>query len=73
MDCSLPGFSVNGILQAKILVRVAMSSSRGSSQPRDPTHVCFFSCVAGRFFTAKLWGKPPAAEFLKIAPGYIHT
>ena len=35
MDCSLPGSSVYGILQARILKWVAMPSSRGSSQPRD--------------------------------------
>ena len=35
MDCSLPGSSVHGILQAIILEWVAMPSSRGSSQPRD--------------------------------------
>ena len=35
MDSSLPGFSVHGILQARILVWVAISSSRGSSRPRD--------------------------------------
>ena len=35
MDCSLPGFSVYGILQARILECVAMPSSRGSSWPRD--------------------------------------
>ena len=35
--CSLPVSSVNGIFQAKILAWVAMPSSRGSSQPRDPT------------------------------------
>ena len=34
MDCSLPGFSVHGILQARILEWVAFPSSRGSSQPR---------------------------------------
>ena len=39
MDCSLPGFSVHGILQARILEWVAVSSSRGSSQPRDWTYV----------------------------------
>ena len=33
MDCSLPGSWVHGILQEKILERVAMPSSRGSSQP----------------------------------------
>ena len=35
MDCSLRGFSVHGILQARILEWVAMSSSRGSFQTRD--------------------------------------
>ena len=35
MDCSLPGFSVHGIFQARILEWVAMPSSRASSQPRD--------------------------------------
>ena len=33
MDCRLPGSSVHGILQARILDRVAMPSSRGSSNP----------------------------------------
>ena len=47
MDCSLPGSSVQGILQARILEWVAMSFSRGSSQPRDLTQV---SRIAGRFF-----------------------
>ena len=35
MDCSLPGSSIHGILQARILKWVAMPSSRGSSLPRD--------------------------------------
>ena len=35
MDCSPPGSSVHGILQARILERVAISFSRGSSQPRE--------------------------------------
>ena len=39
MDCSSHGSSDNGIFQARILEWVAMPSSRGSSQPRDPTHV----------------------------------
>ena len=49
MDCSLPGSSIHGSLQARILEWVATSFSRGSSQPRDRTWV---SCTAGRFFTA---------------------
>ena len=39
MDCSLPGFSIHGILQARILEWVAIPSSRGSSQFRDQTHI----------------------------------
>ena len=35
MDCILPGSSVYGILQARILEWVAVPFSRGSSQPRD--------------------------------------
>ena len=41
MDCSLPGSSVHGMFQARILVWVAISSSRGSSQPRDQTWVSY--------------------------------
>ena len=48
MDCSLPGSSVYGILQVRILEWVAIPFFRGSSQPRDWTWV---SCIAGRFFT----------------------
>ena len=48
MDCSLPGFSIHGIFQARILEWVAISFSRGSSCPRDRTWV---SHTAGRFFT----------------------
>ena len=48
MDSSPPGSSVHGILQARILEWIAISFSRGSSQPRDWTLV---SCTAGRFFT----------------------
>ena len=51
VDCSPPGSSVHGILQARILEWVAISYSRGSSQPRDWTQV---SCIAGRRFN--LWG-----------------
>jgi len=50
MDYSLPGSSVHGILQVRILEWVAISLSRGSSQPRDQTCV---SCTAGGFFTCR--------------------
>ena len=39
MDCSLPGFSIHSILQARLLEWVAISFSRGSSPPRDQTQV----------------------------------
>ena len=39
VDCSLPGSSVHGIFWARILVCAAISFSRGSSQPRDGTHI----------------------------------
>ena len=55
MDYSPPGSSVHGILQARILQGVAISSFRGYSQPRDQNQVC---CTAGRFFTTELPGKP---------------
>ena len=55
MNCSLPGSSVHGILQERILEWVAMSSSRGSSQTRDQTCV---SSTAGRLFTIEPLGKP---------------
>ena len=41
VDYSLPGSSVHGISQARILEWVAVSSSRGSSRPRDPTHISY--------------------------------
>ena len=48
MDYRPPGSSVHGILQARVLECVAISSPRGSSQPRDRTQV---SHIVGRFFT----------------------
>ena len=48
VDCSLPGSSVHGIFQARVLEWVAIPFPRGSSQPRDRTLV---SCITGRFFT----------------------
>ena len=47
MDCSLPGSSVHEIFQARVLKWVAISFSRGSSQPRDQTCVSRISCVSG--------------------------
>ena len=51
LDCSLPGSFVHRTFQAQILEWVAISSSRGSSQPKDRTYVSCLSCTAGRFST----------------------
>ena len=44
MSCRLPGSSVHGISQARILKQVAISFFRGSSGPRDQTLIFWFSC-----------------------------
>ena len=55
IDCSLPGSSIHGIFQARVPEWVAISFSRGSSQPRDRTQV---SRIVGRCFTDWAQGKP---------------
>ena len=55
MDCSLPGSSVHGIAQTRILEWVAVSFSRESSWSQDQTQV---SWIAGRFFTIWATGAP---------------
>ena len=57
MDCSPPGSSVHGILQARIPEWVAMSFSRGSSQLRDGTRLSY---IAGRYFT--IWATRVATK-----------
>ena len=57
-DYSPPDSSIHGILQARILEWVAISFSRGSSQPRNLTQV---SCIAGRFFP--IWATKEAISF----------
>ena len=69
MDWSLPGSSVHGILQGRILDWVAISYSKGSSQSRDQTRV---SCIVGRFFTN--WAKREAQRVIHDwATEYTHT
>ena len=60
MDCSPPGSSVHGILQARILEWVAVPSSRGSSPPGDQIHVSQSPALAGNFFTIA----PPQYQLL---------
>ena len=61
VDCSLPGSSLHGTLQARILEWVAISFSRRSSPSRDWTWV---SCIAGRLFT--VWATREATTLLKL-------
>ena len=51
MDCSLPGFSVHRIFQARVLEWVAISFFRGSSRPRSPA-------LQADSLPTELWGKP---------------
>ena len=64
LDCSPPGSSVHGIFQTKILERVAMPSSRGSSQHRDQAHISCVSCITGGFFTYRAIGEAPVTTLL---------
>ena len=67
MDCSLPGPSVHGILQAGRLEWVVVLFSRGSSPPRDGTQVF---CIAGRFFI--VWTTREAPYVCVCAYIYIY-
>ena len=62
-DCSLPGSSVHWIFQARMLEWVAISSSRGSSWPRDQTWVSCVSCTGGGFFTTEPPGTPLLLQY----------
>ena len=61
MDCSLPGSSVRGMLQARIVEWVAMPSNRGSSQSRDQTHVTY---TEGGSFTTEPPRNPQAQRWI---------
>ena len=67
MDYNLPGSSVHGISQARMLEWVAVSFSRGSSQPRDGTHVSGGSCI-GKWILDHLChlGRPKPCEIYWI-------
>ena len=60
MDCSLPGSSVHGILQARVLEWAAIPFCKGISQPRDRTHISYVSCI-GRWVLPRwaTWEVPP--------------
>ena len=59
MDCSLPGSSVHGIFQARILEWVVISFPRGSSGPRNQTHVSCVCCIGRRIpYHCAMWEAP---------------
>ena len=84
MDCSPPGSAVHGISQARILEWVAISFSRGSSRPRDQTHV---SSIADGFFTpeppdhgiwshhfmSNIWGNSGNSGWLNLGGGVLKS
>ena len=65
-DCSPSGSSVHGISQTRILEWIAISSSRGSSRPRDQTRTSCISCIGGRFITTEAPGKPLACRCINL-------
>ena len=72
MDCSIPGSSVQGIFQARVLEWVPLSFIKGTSRPRDQTQV---SHIAGRRFTSEPSGKiftHKIHEYLAIALGFYN-
>ena len=59
MNCSLPGSSVYGSSSAGMLAWVAISISKGSSQPRNQTQVSCISCICKRTLYCCTTGEAP--------------
>ena len=68
MDYSLPGSSVHGIFQARILEWVAIFFSRGSFWPRDQTHV---SCIGRQILYHWATREAPRTSFTKLLMYYV--
>ena len=68
MDWSIPGSSIHGILQARVLEWVAIAFSRGSPQPRDQTQVFR---IAGRHFTIQATWEAPTYSIHSINSVYM--
>ena len=72
VDCSPPGSSVHGILQARILEWVAMPSCRGSSQPRNQTGISDLSpALQADSLPAELPGRPKSFQAPQACPDRI--
>ena len=74
IDCSLPGFSVHGIFQARILESVAVPASRGSSWRRDRTCVShvYLHWQAGSLLLAPP-GKPNPLHMTQQSHYWVYT
>ena len=72
MEYSLPGSSIHGILQARILEWVAMYFSRESSQPRYQTHVSYVSCI-GRWALLTLVPSRKPLKSVAAAAKSLHS
>ena len=68
IDCILPGSSVHGICQARILEWVAISFSRGSSQPRGQTQVSIISCASRQIL---YHGATKEAQMVKMVDYFL--
>ena len=66
VDCSPPGSSVHGILQARILEWAAISSSRGSFWPRNQIHVSCISCIGSQVLLPLYHLGSPTEQILKM-------
>ena len=72
MNC-LPGSSVHGIFQARILEWVVVSSCKRSSPPRGQTHIfCRSPSLAGRFLTSEPPGTPQFQVYSTVTQIYIY-
>ena len=71
-DHSPPGSSVCGMSQASILDWVAISFSRGSSQPRDRTCVSYVSCTGRRVLSTSTPGRPVCRKHLNFNLEMLH-
>ena len=72
LDCSRPGSSVQGTLQARILEWVAISSSRGSFGPRDRPTSLLSPALAGGFFTTRATWEAPVRPMEKCKLLFVH-
>ena len=70
MDCSLPGSSINGVFQARVLEWVAISNSRGSSRPRVKPASSELPALAGGLFTTTItWEALKPSHFFRKVKG----